>query len=81
VTAPTSTRSSTPTAPAPTSPAGARLTREEQKALRNGLERGRLKSESLYGQDGMTTAEASRDVASPGRRLQGRQRLTVGAIH
>jgi hypothetical protein len=50
-------------------PANARLTRDEQKALRNGLERGRLKTTSLYGQDVYVTTEGTTRRGIAGSRL------------
>lgn len=39
-------------------PAGARLTAEEARALRGGLDRGRLQTQSVFGRDLFTTTEA-----------------------
>jgi hypothetical protein len=50
-------------------PAGARLTREEQKIMRNGLDRGRLQKVSLYGQPVYITTEGVTRRGIAGSRL------------
>jgi hypothetical protein len=50
-------------------PAGARLTREEQKTLRNGLDRGHLQPQMLYGQPVYVTTEGTTRRGVAGSRL------------
>jgi hypothetical protein len=50
-------------------PAGARITREEAKALRYGLDRGRLKAQILYGQPVYVTTEGVTRRGIAGSRL------------
>jgi hypothetical protein len=50
-------------------PAGARLTREEQKTLRNGLDRGHLQPQMLYGQPAYVTTEGVTRRGVAGTRL------------
>jgi hypothetical protein len=50
-------------------PAGARITNEEAKVLRNGLDRGRLQPVKLFGQDVMVTTEGTTRRGFAGKRL------------
>lgn len=58
-------------------PAGARVTAEEAKALRGGLERGRLRAQNVFGQQHFVTTEGvtSRGVAGVrlGAKVDGRK--------
>ena len=56
-------------------PAGARITAEEARALRNGLERGRLRTQRIYGRDIFVTTEGITTRGIAGARLGARKRL------
>ena len=56
-------------------PAGARITAEEARALRNGLERGRLRTQRIYGRDIFVTTEGITTRGVAGARLGARKRL------
>lgn len=51
-------------------PAGARLTNEEARALRNGLNRGRLQTQRVFGRDLFTTTEGTTKRGTAGRQME-----------
>jgi hypothetical protein len=54
-------------------PAGARITADEARAIRGGLERGRLQTTSVFGQDVFVTTEGTTTRGMAGRRLGARE--------
>lgn len=54
-------------------PAGARITADEAKTLRNGLDRGRLQTRNVFGRQLYTTTEGTTTRGVAGRRLGARE--------